>query len=112
MSKLARAKKDLEIDDFPALSFANRSGDLSAVWAAFPKQSRLWKSIIRRYSGKLTIQMSLASIKGASGFIPHWFTLKLLEMVERGKEGGKWPVAIWFIVLGLTISIFADGVSF
>lgn len=109
--RLAKAKKDLEMADLPALDHHTRSADLSAAWKALPPQPRLWRALFRAYRGRISQQWGLSVVKGVINYAPHFFLLKVLDTIEGGVVGGGWPLEAWVFVFGLVVSMLVDGVS-
>lgn len=109
--RLAKAKQDLDITDFPALDHHTRSFDQSAAWRSLPFQPRLWRALFRAYRGKVVQQWGLAIVKGVINYAPHVCLLKFLETIEKGSMGGRWPLEAWFLVFALVLSMLIDGVS-
>src|SRR5690606_29691461 len=55
--RLANTKKDLDLDDFPALDYHTRSADRSAAWDARPAQTGgLWWAFMGSYKGLFILQ--------------------------------------------------------
>ena len=109
--RLASAKQDLEITDFPTLDHDARSADRSAAWKQLPAQPRLWMAVFRAYRGRILQQWALALVKGVINYAPHFFLLKLLETIERGLVSGHWPLEAWAQVFAIALSMIVDGVS-
>lgn len=109
--RLARMKKDLEYSDYPALDYHTRSADRSAAWKdRSASHSGLWRAFMGAYKGLFALQWILAIVQGATNFVPHWFTLKLLEVIEREIGDDHWSMTAWWLVLALALSLFIDGV--
>ena len=107
----AKGKKEvLEATDLPRLNRSTRAADKAASWKEMERKDQLWLSILWAYKWPLLIQWALCLASSVLSYLPQWFTLQILNALERRPPGGRLDGRVWLFVAWLGLATLMAGV--
>jgi len=100
---LARIKKRLELDDFPAMDHYTRAKELSTSWESKDRPRKLWAELLLCHKWAFIIQWVLTLIQSFGNFAPQFVNFHFLQLLEERDLGVPVSKEAWIWVLALTV---------
>ncbi|KAL1880523.1 hypothetical protein VTK73DRAFT_5723 [Phialemonium thermophilum] len=96
--------KEMRLADIPALDYKTRSANLTKNFLARRGTGRLWRQLVRVYSGELLIQWTLTLVISFLALFPQLMLYNFLRRIEARQDYASADPTLLAWVVGLLLS--------